>query len=60
MIDIQALLSQLLHEVREAGGSTAQLLDLLDETSEAHRVINEMDSHLSIWEDDIEELIKHL
>lgn len=57
---IKVLLEQLLKEVQSAGATTALLLNELDFTSEAHNIINEFDSHLSIWEDDIEELINAL
>lgn len=53
---VKRLLEQLLREVQAVGATTAELLNDLDDTSEAHRIINELDSIISIWEDDIEEL----
>jgi len=56
---MEKLLGQLLKEVREAGGTTAQLLDQIsfEEDPVAHHIINEIDSQLSIWEDEITDLI---
>lgn len=46
--------------IREVGGDTAVLLELLDDTSEAHQTINLLDSILPDWEDAIGDLLKHL
>ena len=60
MDSVERLLTQLLKEVRATGATTLTLLEGLEVTSDAHRIINEMDSQLSVWEDDIVELQKHL
>lgn len=51
---------RLLKEVRAAGGTTAELLSQLPDNGGPHRQINEMDSWLSVWEDQIEVLIDEL
>jgi hypothetical protein len=49
---------QLQKEVQAAGGTTAELLGPpLDENSDEYRIVNEMDSHLSIFEDQLEQIL---